>query len=197
MTHARLHSYAGGLTLLVIALALLNWNIAPERSNSWIAAMGTMPVIWLMAGLKMKMTSRVKLSETEEKFFNATVIFAGLIMAFTLSAKFVGKTYGLDPSFVERARNVSTGFAVLFFANMIPKLIGPPLSEKCSKPSANSVRRFTGWALALGAIGFMGAWMFAPISSASTLSHISLGTAVVLVILRVLLALVKDRKPSR
>jgi hypothetical protein len=125
-----------------------------------------------------------------------------LLLAFSLSAKFVGKTYGLDPSLVDRARNVFSGFVLLYFANMIPKLIGPALTEKCSKPSANSVRRFAGWALVLGAIGYIGAWIFAPLSStsplasASSLSQIFVGTAVILVLFRVLLALRQNRQPT-
>jgi len=186
----------GGLTLLVIGLAMLNWDIAPERSNAWIAAMVTMPVIWVIAGLKMKLAPRVRVNEVENRFFNAAVILAGLLLVFSLAARFLGKTYGLDPSLIERARNVFTGFILLYFANMLPKLIGPALKGKCSSAAAHSVRRFAGWALALGAIGYIGAWLFAPISQTSNIAHGCVGTAVILVALRVSFALIKERQPS-
>ncbi|MEP4051460.1 MAG: hypothetical protein ABJN22_04365 [Litorimonas sp.] len=194
MTHARLNLYTGSLTFLVIALAIINWNLTPESASSWIAAMVTMPVIWVVASVKMKLSKRTKLNEMELKFFSAAVIFAGLLLVFSLAMRLAGTLFDIEMSLIDRARNVFSGFVLLYFANMMPKLIGPALKGKCSNTSANSVRRFAGWALVIGALGYIGAWIFAPISQASILAQICVGGAVILVMLRILYAFFMERK---
>lgn len=193
MTHARLNLYTGSLTFLVIALAIINWNFMPESGPSWIAAMVTMPVIWLIAGVKMKLSDRAKLNEMELKFFSAAVILAGLLLAFSLTARLAGTLFDIETSLIDRARNVFSGFVLLYFANMMPKLIGPALKGKCTNTAANSVRRFAGWALVIGALGYIGAWIFAPMSQASTLAQMILGGAVILVVLRVSFAVFRKQ----
>ena len=194
MTHARLNIYTGSLTFLVIALAVLNWNIAPESARSWIAAMITMPVIWLIAGVKMKFADRGRMTDMERKFFNAAVILAGLLLAFSLTARLAGNLFDIETSLITRARNIFSGFVLLYFANMMPKMIGPALKGKCSNTAANSVRRFSGWVLALGALGYIGAWVFAPMSQTSNIAHGFVGVAVVLVVLRIGYAFLGQRR---
>lgn len=191
MTPAKLNIYTGSLTFLVILLAIANWTIAPESARSWIAAMVTMPVIWLIAGVKMKLSDRVKLNEMELKFFTSAVILAGLLLTFSLAARLAGNIFDIDPSLIERARNVFSGFVLLYFANMLPKLIGPAMQGKCSNAAANSMRRFSGWALAVGALGYIGAWMFAPLADASPIAHGFVGAAVILVVLRIIFGIMK------
>ena len=194
MTHARLNLYTGSLTFLVIALAVLNWNIAPESARSWIAAMITMPVIWLIAGVKMKFANRARMTDMERKFFNAAVILAGLLLAFSLTARLAGNLFDIETSLITRARNIFSGFVLFYFANMMPKMIGPALKGKCSNTAANSVRRFSGWVLALGALGYIGAWVFAPMSQTSNIAHGFVGVAVVLVVLRIGYAFLGQRR---
>lgn len=184
MTHARLNIYTGGLTFIVIVLALLNWNVVSETATAGIAAVVTMLFIWGVVGVKTKLDPRIILGATERKFFNAAVILAGLLLAFSLSAKLAGNIFDIDATLITRARNVFSGFVLLYFANMMPKMIGPVLTGKCSNTAANSVRRFSGWALAIGALGYIGAWIFAPLSQASNIAHGFVGVAVVLVVLR-------------
>lgn len=194
MTHARLNTYIGSLTFLVIALAIVNWNVAQETATAGIAAVVTMFFIWGVVAVKMKLAPRVKLGTMERKFFNAAVILAGLLLAFSLTAKLAGTLLDIEPSLIERARNVFSGFILLYFANMMPKMIGPALKGKCSNTAANSVRRFSGWVLALGALGYIGAWIFAPLSQTSNIAHGFVGLAVVLVMLRIGYAFLGQRR---
>ena len=140
MTHARLNIYTGGLTFIVIVLALLNWNVVSETATAGIAAVVTMLFIWGVVGVKTKLDPRIILGATERKFFNAAVILAGLLLAFSLSAKLAGNIFDIDATLITRARNVFSGFVLLYFANMMPKMIGPVLTGKCSNTAANSVR---------------------------------------------------------
>lgn len=193
MTQARLHTYTGGLTIIVVALALLNWNFAPESANPWIAALITMPLIWLIAGLKMKYTKRY-LNDIELKFFVSTVILAGLLLAFSLAAKLIGNLYDIDPTLIKRVREVFLGVVMLYIFNLMPKMIGPRLQGKWSNAAANSLRRFSAWVLVLGALGYIGAWIFAPFSQASNIAHWCVGVAVIIVVLRILFAMLMGRR---
>lgn len=194
MTSARLNTYTGILTFLVVVLAIANWNVAPDNAAGWIAAIVTMLAIWGVVGVKTKLAPRAGLSDVERTFFTSAVIFAGLLLAFSLAAKLVGTVFDVELALIERARNIFVGFALLYFANLTPKMIGPALKGKCSNAATNSLRRFSGWALALGALGYIGAWIFAPLTLASNIAHICVGAAVILTVLRILLCLVKDRQ---
>jgi hypothetical protein len=192
MTEVRLHTYTGGLTVLVVAFALLNWTVAPENSSSWIAALITMPVIWLVAGFMMRVAKRI--GDLERKFLVAAVVAAGSLMAFSLAMKFLGNISDIDAAVVKRAREVFMGMVLLYFGNFLPKLIGPSLKGRCSNAAAASVRRFSGWVLVIGALGYIGAWLFAPFSQASLIAQWWLGGAVGLVVLRIIAALIGGRK---
>ena len=194
MTQSRLHTYLGGLSVLISLLALANWNLMPERAISGIAAVVTMAFIWLVVTVQTKRMACKKRTEMEKQVYNHAVIFAGLLLAFSLAAHLTGHIFDLETSFIDRARNIFSGFILLYFANLIPKMIGPALKGKCSNTTANAVRRFTGWALVLGYIGYIAAWAFAPITHAGLIATICLGTAVVLLSVRVGYAVLVQRK---
>ena len=191
MTHARLHTYLGGLTALITLLALANWNLMPERAMSGIAAVVTMAFIWLAATIKIQLKAGKTINKIDQKFFNSALILAGLLLAFSLAARLTGHIFDLEASLIDRARNIFGGFILLYFANLIPKMIGPALKGKCSNDTANAVRRFTGWALVLG---YIGAWAFAPMTHAGLIATAWLASAVVLVALRVGYAVVVQRR---
>jgi len=193
MTHARLHLSIGSLTIIGIGLALLNWKLAPESANSWIAAIVTLPVIWIIAGLKMKHRARF-LSDMEQKFFTTAVILAGLLLTVSLAAKLIGNLYDVDAGIITRIREVFLGIVLLYVFNMIPKMIGPRIEGKCGGSAANSLRRFSAWVLVLGALGYIGAWIFAPISQAGTIAQIFVAGAVIIVAARVVIALISGRR---
>ena len=196
MTPSHLHRYTGGLTIFVVLLAVLNLTRVPDAAAASIAACVTMFAIWGVVGLKTKFSSRAHLSEVEQTFFIAAVMFAGLLLLTSLAAKLLGHIYDIDADLLKRGRNVLIGLGLLFFANLMPKMIGPALGTSRTMAAASSVRRFAGWALVLGAIGYIGAYLFAPLSQASILAKLFVGTAVILVGLRVVVARLKARRTS-
>lgn len=189
MTHARMHTITGSLTFLVILLALTNWSVAPESANSWIAALITMPVIWGVAAVMMRFQTFQKISAIERKYFVSAVILAALLLAFSLGAKLIGHTTNVEPSLIERARGVSLGFVLLYLGNLMPKVIGPSLKNNCSIASANAVRRFAGFTFVIASLGYIGAWIFAPLARADNIATGIVAGGVLLVVLRILIAI--------
>ena len=82
------------------------------------------------------------------------------------------------------ACGVLLGAVVTIYANEAPKALTPLLRMRCDPVAEQAMRRFTGWSLALGGIGYAGAWLFAPIGSASTIAICLLGASMVLVVAR-------------
>jgi len=119
MTPSHLHRYTGGLTIFVVLLAVLNLTRVPDAAAASIAACVTMFAIWGVVGLKTKFSSRAHLSEVEQTFFIAAVMFAGLLLLTSLAAKLLGHIYDIDADLLKRGRNVLIGLGLLFFANLM------------------------------------------------------------------------------
>ena len=77
--------------------------------------------------------------------------------------------------------------------NAVPKAFVPLLHLGCDPVAEQAMRRFAGWALALGGAAYAVAWAIAPLSAANMIAAILLGTALLLIIVR--LALVMSRRP--
>ena len=83
----------------------------------------------------------------------------------------------LDPEWARRLAGVLLGAIVVVYANAIPKALAARM--RCASPAADqAARRFAGWALVLGGLGYMLAWLAAPIGMAGMIGGLALGTAV-------------------
>jgi hypothetical protein len=66
----------------------------------------------------------------------------------------------------------------------IPKALTPLASLRCDLATEQALRRFAGWALVLGGLGYASAWLVAPIESARYWAIAALGSALLLVVVR-------------
>lgn len=83
----------------------------------------------------------------------------------------------LDPEWARRLAGVLLGAIVVVYANAIPKALAARM--RCASPGADqAARRFAGWALVLGGLGYMLAWLAAPIGVAGMVGGLALGAAV-------------------
>jgi hypothetical protein len=87
----------------------------------------------------------------------------------------------LDAAATERTMGMLMGLVVLVSANLIPKRLVPLARVTCDPAREQALRRFVGWALVLGGLGYTLAYALAPIEIASTLA-ISLLAPVALVV---------------
>lgn len=111
------------------------------------------------------------------------LIIASLIIVIAFALKLLSPQY-ISPDLATRLLGVLLGAVVTIYANEAPKALTPLLRMRCDPVAEQAMRRFTGWSLALGGIGYAGAWLFAPIGSASTIAICLLGASMVLVVAR-------------
>jgi hypothetical protein len=78
-----------------------------------------------------------------------------------------------------RITGVMLGVAVLYYANVIPKTL-TALARRRAAGASQAARRFAGWTMVLGSIGYMLAWLLAPISVANGLAGSLLALALLL-----------------
>ncbi len=91
----------------------------------------------------------------------------------------------LDPDHARRILGVAMGALVVFYSNAIPKALTPMMPGRRDHAADQAHRRFAGWSLVLGGLGFAAVWAVAPIAHATVLSVAVLGTALAAVIARV------------
>jgi len=108
---------------------------------------------------------------------------AWLLMALML--KELGRRSIISAETIERVTGVLMGALVVFYANAIPKTLVPLARLSCHPARDQALRRFGGWALVLGGMGFMLAQALAPAGIANTLSVCLLAPAVVVVCIAV------------
>ena len=83
----------------------------------------------------------------------------------------------LDPEWARRFAGALLGGVVVVYANAIPKALAARM--RCASPAAEqAARRFAGWALVLGGIGYMLAWLVASLGMAGMIGGLALGVGV-------------------
>lgn len=116
------------------------------------------------------------------------LVIAGALLGITLALRALAPEH-LSVDFVRRASGVLLGIIVIGYANLVPKALSPLITMRCDAATEQALRRFTGWSLVAGGLAYSLCWMLAPLVDARLRSVALLGTAVLLVVGRVALAL--------
>lgn len=104
------------------------------------------------------------------------VLAAACILGASALLAWAAPSY-LDPEWARRLAGALLGGIVVVYANAIPKALATRM--RCTSPAADqAARRFAGWALVLGGLGYMLAWLLAPIGVAGMVGGLALGAAV-------------------
>jgi hypothetical protein len=112
------------------------------------------------------------------------LLIAGAMLLATAALKLASPAY-VNVDCAQRVLGIMMGALVVMYANSAPKVLAP-LTASCSARTEQTLRRFTGWTLVLGGLGYMGAWLFAPMAHAALVALALLGLAFALVVLRYL-----------
>lgn len=123
------------------------------------------------------------------------LIVAGLILAAAAALRLLSPEY-VNPDLARRLLGVLLGAVVLMYANAVPKELTPLMQLRCNPAAEQRLRRFTGWTLALGGLGYAVAWSVLPLAYAATVAASLLGLAFLLVAARVALAMLRPRTPN-
>ena len=108
---------------------------------------------------------------------------AALIIAASALLRWASPEY-LDAGTAQRLTGVLLGFVVVLYANAIPKSLVALARLRCSPAREQAARRFAGWSLVLGGLGYMAASLSAPLASMHLVGGAILAVALVAAILR-------------
>jgi hypothetical protein len=121
------------------------------------------------------------------------LIIAAVLLSVTYGVKHLAPTY-ISPTLASRLLGILLATQAVFYANEAPKYLSP-MSESCDASAEQSLRRFSAWVLVVGGLAYAGVWAVAPLQIANMLASSLLGTAVVIVFVRVAWAMLR-RSPK-
>ncbi|WP_036172501.1 hypothetical protein [Massilia sp. 9096] len=102
-----------------------------------------------------------------------SLLGAALVLAISAALAWLTPAY-FSGEMRQRLSGVLVGAIVVVYANAIPKVVFA--RTRCAP--ALAARRFTGWALVLGGLGYILASLLAPIAASGMIAGLSLGAAV-------------------
>lgn len=115
--------------------------------------------------------------------YGRALLGAGLILAVAGALRWATPDY-LDADVAPRFMGVLLGAIVVFYANVIPKSLTSLARLRCAPEREQAARRFAGWSLVLGGLGYMLAALFAPLASMHLVGGSLLGLSLLAAILR-------------
>lgn len=111
------------------------------------------------------------------------LLVAGLFVGATLVITRLSPDY-VSAEVAQRMLGVLMGALVVAYANAAPKALTALITQRCNATTEQTLRRFGGWAIVLGGLGYMAAWFAAPFEIAAVLAMSLLGTALLVAIAR-------------
>ena len=108
---------------------------------------------------------------------------AALIIGGSALLRWAAPEY-LSVEMAQRLTGVLLGAVVVIYANAIPKSLVALARLRCSPSSEQAARRFAGWSLVLGGLGYMAASLAAPLASMHLVGGAILAVALAAAVLR-------------
>lgn len=115
--------------------------------------------------------------------YGRALLGAGMILAVSGALRWATPEY-VDAGLAQRCMGLLLGAIVVFYANVIPKSLTKLASLRCAPAREQAARRFAGWALVLGGLGYMLAALFAPLGAMHVIGGALLGLALLAAVLR-------------
>jgi hypothetical protein len=123
------------------------------------------------------MTSNIRLGRA--------LLGAALIIGISATLAWLEPLY-ISTEMSHRLLGAMLGAVVVVYANAIPKFLVGRARRNFSSAADQAARRFAGWSLVLGGIGYMLAWLFAPMGSAALIAGAILAGSLIAAIVRCL-----------
>ncbi len=114
-----------------------------------------------------------------------SLLAAGVIIAMSAALSWLAPAY-ISTELSQRLLGALLGAVVVVYSNAIPKLLVARARLHCTPAEDQAARRFAGWSMVLGGVGYMLAWLFAPIAIAALIGGAVLAAALLMAIVRCL-----------
>lgn len=111
---------------------------------------------------------------------------AALVIFVAAALRLASPEY-LSPDLAIRLSGVLLGLVVIANANNVPKALPRRMPAGLNAAEEQSERRFVGWSLVLGGLGYAATWLLAPIDRANTIAGLLLAATLIIAIGRVVL----------
>jgi len=92
------------------------------------------------------------------------LLAAALIIGTSAALKWAAPAW-LSPEWAQRLTGALLGLVVVCYANVIPKSLTSLARLRCSPQAEQAARRFAGWSMVLGGLGYILAMLFAPLAN--------------------------------
>jgi hypothetical protein len=114
-----------------------------------------------------------------------SLLAAGVIIAISAALSWLAPAY-ISTELSQRLLGALLGAVVVVYSNAIPKMLVARARLRCTPAEDQAARRFAGWSLVLGGVGYMLAWLFAPLAIAALIGGAVLAAALLMAIVRCL-----------
>ena len=115
--------------------------------------------------------------------FGRSLLAAALIIGVSAALAWLAPSY-ISTELSHRLLGALLGAVVVAYSNTIPKVLVARARLRCSPAQDQAARRFAGWSLVLGGVGYALAWLLAPIDMAAMIGGALLATALLLALVR-------------
>jgi len=117
--------------------------------------------------------------------YGRALFAAAVILAVSGALAWASPAY-ISDELARRLMAALLGAVVVVYANAIPKTLTALVQLRCTPEREQAARRFAGWSLVLGGIGYMLAALFAPLGTMHLIGGGLLALSVAAAILRCL-----------
>lgn len=110
-----------------------------------------------------------------------SLLVAAVILGVSAALSRLAPEY-LSTDLATRLVQTMMGIVVIAYSNAIPKALTPLMQLRCTPAAEQRMRRFAGWTLTLGGVGYALSWALAPIALAPVLATVLLAGSLLLVL---------------
>ena len=114
-----------------------------------------------------------------------SLLIGVLIIAIAGALSWLAPAY-ISAELSHRLLGALLGAVVVVYANAIPKMLATRVRLRCTPAEDQAARRFAGWSMVLGGVGYMLAWLFAPLGLAALIGGGLLAGALLIALVRCL-----------
>lgn len=112
-----------------------------------------------------------------------SILAAALILGTSATLAWLAPSY-ISIEMAHRLLGALLGAVVVIYSNTLPKVLAPRSLLGGSPAADQAARRFAGWSLVLGGLGYTLASLLAPIGLANVIASLLLGSALLAAVLR-------------